>query len=183
MSEDLEAAIGAAFQDPEVQSRMAELEKNPDAARKLKEVVEKLKKRYGGPIKWGKRIDTWDKYLAGLGLAGQIGALVGTPVASFIAGATEKAIELIPKIPYAAYYATKTGHVTALPFWATMEAFSLIPYVGVLATFQDTYYKTAMKKLNKEVKQAAVEAGRYAEIKNYGKKWREILSGEQVKAA
>ncbi len=121
---------------------------NPRYKEFLKKIVYDTNKKYKGPIYWGKIIDKWDRVTSAAGMVAELIPGLGTS-----ASALEEIPELIPKAVYSVYYVGKTGDWKAIPYWATAEALSFLPFgIGDMIDWTNIYINRARKKLKQSVK-------------------------------
>lgn len=160
--EDLRAHMDSLISEhPEVQRI---LERNPDYMEFLYKTLEEQYRKDKTYIKGGQLVDSWDRITSGLDMAakaaGYLGAIPSggtTAVVVEALSAAEEVVELAPKIPYAAYYAVKTGDYQAIPYWTAMEAASFIPVVGDLVDFKNIYLNRARKTFRKRTAASFLE--------------------------
>lgn len=125
--------------------------RNPEYRALLEQQTSKVFNKYKGILTGSRLVDSWDRVTSAIGLVGDaVGPFSGT-LGNWIS-AGEEIIEGIPKAIYSVYYGIKTKDWNAIPYWASVEAASFIPYIGDFIDMANIYVHRARKMTKEKVK-------------------------------
>lgn len=148
---NLEDIVSDASKDPELKSTLSQ---NPRYYDLLEQSALQMRKKYKGPVYWGKVIDSWDRITSGASVAGSL----LFPGVGEIGSVAEEVIESVPKALYSAYYALKTHDFAAIPYWLAYELASFLPFnIGDALDFKNIYLNRAKRKFQEAVKKRFFE--------------------------
>ena len=126
--------------DPRIQEAVT---RNPAYRVELLEDLVGLEKKYKGPMKGARLIDSWDRVTS----AGSMAAEYLAPGLGSILSGVEEVGEVIPKALYGTYYALKTGDLMAVPYWIAAELTSLLPFgIGDVFDLGNIYVNRVRKR-------------------------------------